>query len=741
VDGAAVIVGAGLPQELRAALRIAALAAATLAPCAYGADAAPGLPTYAGVRAAFVSSEARLYDRHGEPLAERRIDRRVRRLDWVGLEDISPAMSSALIAAEDRRFLEHHGVDWQGLAGAAWDSIWRALDGRRVRGGSTLTMQLAGLLDPALAPGSGRRTLEQKWDQARMALALEQRWSKREILEAYLNLVPYRGELVGLDAAAHGLFGKAPAGLDAREAAVLVALLRGTRAPAHVVAERACAVAAQAAPEVACAEIRALASATLAGGYRLAPRLSLAPHLAVKLLARPGERVQTTLDAALQRRAIAILADRLAELAERGVEDGALVVLDNASGDVLAYVGSSGELSDAAHVDGVVALRQAGSTLKPFLYAVALDTRLLTAASLVEDSPLVIATERGLYAPQDYEREFHGLVSVRAALGNSLNIPAVRTLGVVGLERFAGALRRLGFDTLTEPDEHYGAALALGGADVTLLALANAYRALANGGVYTPARVLPGDAAARPQRVFGAAASYVVADILADRSARALTFGLENPLAARVWAAVKTGTSKDMRDNWCVGFTSRYTIGVWVGNFSGAPMRDVSGVTGAAPVLRDLVDYLHAGATSAPAAPPPGLARLDVRFEPAVERARSEWFLRGTEMAVVRAAEGGTGATPRIRYPAADTVIAIDPDLPPGRQRVPLEAAPGGTDLVWRLDGAIVPGEGGRASWVPRPGRHRLVLEDAQGRVLAHVAFEVRGDPAAMGMAAASPRD
>ena len=191
----------------------------------------------------------------------------------------------------------------------------------------------------------------------------------------------------------------------------------------------------------------------------------------------------TTLDAPLQSYAIDTLRDHLSELTARGVEDGAVVVLDNATGDVLAYVGSSGELSSAAEVDGVVAPRQAGSTLKPFLYALAFDRKLLTAASLVDDSPLAIATARGVYVPQNYDRGFHGSVSVRTALASSLNVPAVRTLELVGLDRFHDTLRALGFDTLTQPDDYYGAALALGGADVTLLALTNAYRALANGGV------------------------------------------------------------------------------------------------------------------------------------------------------------------------------------------------------------------------------------------------------------------
>ena len=697
-------------------------------------------PSFAAVQAAYTSSEALLLDRHGDPLSELRVDAKVRRLDWVPLAEVSPAMAATLIAAEDKRFYEHAGVDWAGLAGAAWDSMWRTVDGRRPRGGSTIAMQLASLLDPALAPGGGTRTLGQKWDQAQAALALERAWPKAQILEAYLNLASYRGELTGLNAAAHGLFGKAPSGIDAREAAILVALLRNPNAPPAAVAQRACAVAALAPQALACEEVRATAMVTLAGPYRMALRWNDAPHVAAKLLKRAGERVASTLDADLQRFASATLRDHLAELAERGVGDGALVVLDNASGDVLAYVGSAGPLSSAPQVDGGTALRQPGSTLKPFLYALALDSKLLTAASLVDDSPVAIATARGMYVPQNYDRDFHGLVSVRTALASSLNVPAVRTLELVGLERFQDALKSLGLDTLTRDDEFYGAALALGDADVTLLSLTNAYRALANGGVAGPARFVPGPHTptvdAQSRRVFGAGTSYIIADILSDRGARALSFGLENPLATRVWSATKTGTSKDMRDNWCVGFTSRYTIGVWVGNFSGAPMRDVSGVTGAAPIWRDLVHRLHATEPSTPPAAMPGMTRLTVAFDPAVEPDRKEWFLRGTEMAVIESSTGGADSastvSPRIRYPAADTIIALDPDIPTGAQRVVFEAAPAAAGLRWRLDGTTLANTDsrGRADWTPATGKHMLALVDLDGRTLATVAFEVRGNSA-----------
>jgi penicillin-binding protein 1C len=693
--------------------------------------AGPAIPSFAEVRTAFATSEALLLDRDGVVLATQRADPRIRRLDWIALPDISPAVATTLVAAEDRRFYQHSGVDWPGFASAAWDSMRRTLDGRGPRGASTLTMQLAGLLDPALAITGSARSLGQKWDQAQAALALERTWTKPQILEAYLNLTSYRGELTGIDAAARGLFGKTPAGVDAREAAILVALQRGPNAPAATVAQRACAVAAVAAPEFPCEDVRATAMVALAGAYRLTQRENLAPHLAARLLKTPGARIATTLDADLQRYAVDVLRDHLAELAGRAVGDGAIVVLDNATGDVLAWVGSSGSLSSAGQVDGVLAPRQAGSTLKPFLYAYAFEARVLTAASLVDDSPVAIATERGAYIPQNYDRSFRGTVSARTALASSLNVPAVRTVELVGIDRFYDMLRQLGLDSLTEPADFYGASLALGGADVTLLALANAYRALANGGLWSTTHVVAKDAESVTRRVFGRDSSFIIGDILSDRGARATSFGLENALATRVWSAAKTGTSKDMRDNWCVGFTSRYTVGVWVGNFSGAPMRDVSGVTGAAPIWRDVVHRLHAGEPSLPPRPPPGVVRQSVEFEPPIEAERSEWFLRGTETTSMRGSlRQGTAAsvTPTIRYPTADTIIALDPDIPSDQERVVFSASPAVPGLRWRIDDVVMLAERGWADWKPVAGQHVLVLEDAEGKPLSAVKFEVRGD-------------
>jgi len=430
----------------------------------------------------------------------------------------------------------------------------------------------------------------------------------------------------------------------------------------------------------------------------------------------------STLDAPLQRLAAETLRRQLAELAGRNVEDGAIVVLDNASGQVRAWIGSNARSSAAGEVDGVLARRQPGSTLKPFVYELAFEKRLITPASLIDDSPAQIATAGGLYLPQNYDHEWKGFVSARTALGASLNVPAVRVAGLLGPDALHERLRALGF-ALPESAGWYGASLALGSADVSLLALTNAYRTLANGGVFSAPSLRAGAAAAKPVRVADPAAVYLVTDILADNNARARTFGLASALATRGFAAVKTGTSKDMRDNWCVGFTDRYTIGVWIGNASGEAMHSVSGISGAAPVWHALASALHAGAASKPPVAPGGVTRLRVGFDTGKEPPRDEVFLAGSERALQRATAEVEGARRfGITSPRDGSVFALDPDMPPAAQRITFEGEHG----QWVLDGKPL-GTAERWRWAPWPGRHRLVLVGRDHQVLQTVSFEVRG--------------
>jgi len=690
-----------------------ALVAAALAGACVAAHA---LPTFAEVKAAHRPSDFTVVDRRGTPIQTVRVDRTVRRLGWTPLAEMSPALLTAIVLSEDRRFWEHGGVDWPAVATSAWGNVWNT----RTRGASTLTMQLAGLIDDGLARPRGGRSVGQKLGQAVTAGRLEASWKKSEILEAYLNSVPYRGEIVGIDALAQTLFGKHPSGLDAHEAAIAAALVRSPNAKPADVAERACGVLTL--QRLGCVGVKGLAETALARRGGMPIGAQLAPHFARQAIDPSGAAVQASpIDSRLQRFAVGELRRQLAELAGRNVEDGAVVVLDNASGEVLAWVGSSGDLSGAAHVDGVLARRQPGSTLKPFVYELAFEKRLITPATLIDDSPAQIATGAGLYLPQNYDRAWKGFVSARTALGASLNVPAVRVGAMLGTDALHARLNALGL-ALPESAGWYGASLALGSADVSLLALTNAYRTLANGGRYAPVAMAVGNGAA-PARVTDPAATFLVVDILADNNARVRTFGWASPLATRGFAAVKTGTSKDMRDNWCVGFTDRYTIGVWVGNASGEAMHDVSGVSGAAPVWQAIAGHLHAGSPSKAPAPPAGVVAARIAFDSKQEASRDEYFLAGSERALLRSSRELVAAERfGITSPRDGSVFAIDPDIPPAAQRITFEGERG----TWRLDGRRL-GAGERLRWAPWPGRHRLELVGASGQTLQSVGFEVRG--------------
>jgi penicillin-binding protein 1C len=672
-------------------------------------------PTPDSVKAAYRSSDAELLDREGVPIQSLRIDMKVRRLPWVALADISPVLGAAVIQAEDQHFKRHSGVDIGAIGQAAWDNLFRS----RARGASTITMQLAGLLDPAVLGAAGGRSWGQKWDQASAAREIEKTWTKAQIMEAYLNLVPFRGEMQGVAAASRGLFGKVPSGLNQAESAILASLLRGTSAAPRVVARRACALVGELSWQVGCEAIEWQVATALARPAAMAA-LTPAPQVAQQLLKGASRQVRSTLDGRLQQFAQDALRRHLAALGDRNVSEGAVVVIDNASGEILAYVANRGESS----VDGVLARRQAGSTLKPFLYQLAIERRLLTAASVLDDTPVDIATDVGPYVPQNYDRQFRGDASARVSLASSLNVPAVRTLLLTGQDRFFNRLQELGFSTLDQPSDFYGPSLALGSAEVTLLDLANAYRTMANGGVYGAATLVPRPRVA-PRRVLDAGASFIVGDILADRAARSLTFGLKNELATTYWSAVKTGTSKDMRDNWCVGYTDSYTVAAWVGNFDGQPMWDVSGVTGAAPVWRDVLDHLHRNQPSRAPVPPPNVVKTVVRYQPAVEPPRSEWFLRGTDTAVVTVVPAAE-RTPKILYPGEATILAIDPDIPKGMERVVFRAQ-AARALQWQLDGKLLGPASDEVAWQPIHGAHELALVDSTGKTVARTRFQVRG--------------
>lgn len=522
----------------------------------------------------------------------------------VTLEDVAPSVLWATISAEDRRFWQHPGIDPIAVARAA-------LHGSS--GASTITQQLARRLYVA---DDGAPAALRKVREALVALQLEARRSKAEILALYLNEVYYGRGAYGIEAAARAYFGSSARDLDLAHAAYLAGLPqrpsaydperdpRPARSRQAYVLERMAAdgwISATQAAEAAGAPVAPLPAAQpQIAPHFVAHALREVARLRPDLASRTGLVIETTLDAGLQREADRLARLQLERLRERSATNAAVVAIEPATGRVLALLGSATdggpELGGA--IDMTMAPRQPGSALKPLLYAAALE-RGFTPATPLLDVPTTFTTPRGPYTPLNFDRRFHGVVPLRSALGSSLNVPAVRTLETLGLDAMLEIAHRFGLSTLSAA-ESYGLALTLGGGDVRLFDLTAAYAGIAAGGElatpYTVARVRDArgqvlyerePAAAR--RVLSPEAAYLIADILSDPDARLLGFGPTSPFELPFPAAAKSGTTTGFRDDWTIGFTPEIAIGVWVGNTDGSPTHGVSAIEGAAPIWRDVM--------------------------------------------------------------------------------------------------------------------------------------------------------
>jgi penicillin-binding protein 1C len=584
-----------------------------------------------------------LRDRFGRSLRDARAADGSRRR-WVSLDRIDPDLLAAVLATEDRRFYRHVGVDLLAALRATRANL-RA--GRVVSGGSTITMQLARILRPAPRTWAGKAV------QALWALRLERHLDKQTILEQYLNRVPLGQGAVGVESAAALYFGGEAGELSLGQAALLAGLARAPSSDNPLVSPGR----ARLRRGYALGRMRMLGYASpdaihRAGGEPLLAQARgtpfLAPHFTTQVL-RELERGggsaagawRTSLDLALQEELEAEVRHTVETLADRGARQAAAVVLDNRDGEILAWVGSPDFWADTAgQVDMVVSPRQPGSALKPFLYALAFD-RGFTPATILPDIARVYQTGTGPYRPRNYDRRYHGPVRAREALASSYNIPAVELASRLGVGTLLHTLRIAGFASLGGSADHYGLGLALGNGDVTLLELANGYRALANGGVWRPVSWRAGDPdrAVEPgQRLASERSTALVLDILGDRAARIPGFGVETPLDFPFPAAVKTGTSRHFTDNWALAATGRFTVAVWVGNFNGRPMDGVSGVTGAGPLLhRAVLATAHRyppGALPTPAstgAVALRICRLSGMLAGPECPAETEWLAPGTE--------------------------------------------------------------------------------------------------------------
>ncbi len=536
-------------------------------------------------------STTRILDRQGVLLYDQRSGGLQRHLSHV---EIPRNVLTALIATEDRTFQTNPGISLRGIVRALSHDL---LARRALEGGSGITQQYVRLqLQPI------RRTILYKIYEAWLALKVTSRFSKDDIVDLYLNHAYFGQQSYGIAAAAMTYFGKNPSELSLSECALLVGLLNAPTAlnpfkdlPSaterrNLVLRSMLSVGSLTSEEYD----EALQEPVHLSHGRIPIR---APHFVMwQLATREAEwsgadDVRTTLDTSLQSEVEQIVTNQLQKIAGRSVTSAAVVVLDAITGDVLSMVGS-GDYFDAEHdgqVNVTLSARQPGSAIKPFTYALALEDG-MTPASTVADVESEFLTKEGTsYTPRNFDYAYHGLVRLREALGNSYNIAAIKVLQRVGVQRLLGFLQQLGLSTLTDAPDHYGLALTLGDSDVKLLELARAYAVFARGGRTLSLRTLLSDRIESGQQLLDPAVAWLIADMLSDNDARSAEFGRDSPLAFPFPVAAKTGTTRNSRDNWTIGFTPNRIVGVWVGNADNTPMRGTSGITGAAPIFHDVL--------------------------------------------------------------------------------------------------------------------------------------------------------
>ena len=527
---------------------------------------------------------------------------------WVGLGEVSPDLLKATVVAEDRAFYLHPGVNPWAVGRAVFQNIRH---GQVVSGASTISQQVVRNIY------RHRRTVFAKMVEIGLALRLEHTLSKERILTQYLNRIYYGNQAYGIAAASKLYFDKPAADLSLAEAAFLAGLPRSPNAlnpyrhfdGAKKRQER---ILLQMYEQGDIGEDRW--KRARAEPLRLIPARKnfRAPHFCDFVLSqvpvsvrKTASRIRTTCDYSLQEKIETLVEDHIAALEGKNISNAAVVVLDNDSGEILSMVGSR-DFFDERHdgqVNGALSLRQPGSTLKPFTYGLGLE-RGMTAADILEDRDYYYPTPKGSYSPRNYDEKFHGAVRVRQALACSYNVPAVSLLEKLGTDLLYQRLKVLGFESLDKSPVHYGVGLTLGNGEVTLLELTRAYASIAREGLYLGDRAISRcfdlggkdiqwQERDKSRRVFSEQIAFIITDILSDRDARTPAFGYLSPLNLPFDCAVKTGTSVDFRDNWTIGYTPRYTVGVWVGNFDAEPMHNISGVTGCGPLFKDIMLLLE----------------------------------------------------------------------------------------------------------------------------------------------------
>ncbi len=719
-------------------------------------------------------ASAAVYDREGNLLRLTRGDGDVISLP-VPLAAMGDWAGQAVVAAEDKRFFRHPGIDPIAVGRALLQNL---ASGRIVSGASTLSTLTVKLIHPA-----SPRNLGVKLREAVQALLLERRAGKERILEEYLNRAPFGGNLVGIEAASLLYFGKSARDLSLAEAALLAGIpkapgrLRPDRAPKAAERRRDLVLRRMAAAGMVPAEgVGRFCEAARRPPVRrtgLHPRLTesllpkdpasavgahrrelpfLAPHYCDLVLALfPGEKkIATPLDPRLQSILESVLSAQFARLRPEGIRSGAGVIIHVPTGEVRALVGSPDyRESESGQVNCATASRSPGSALKPFIYALAFERGLATPSAVVADIPLSL----GSWRPENFSRTFEGLVSVRDALVRSLNVPAVQLVRELAPEAVLAVLKSLGLSTLDRSAREYGLSIAVGTCEVTLLDLAAAYACLAREGLFLPPRLETREPPPVPRRIFSAAAAYLVAEILSGDERALLVSGhaAETRLPR---FAFKTGTSNGLKDAWAIAWNPDYVVGIWFGNPDGRPSPALVGGEAAAPVAGEIFRRLYPGGDGPWYRKPANVVEREVCARSG-QPAGSDCPVRATDLAIAgvspsypcrvhrpgeagefwpgeiaayleksglaRApARGATGGRRRVAIasPAEDQTFALFPDLPAIPQGISLSAsAPGAERVFWFVDGVFFaesrPGEGG--FWKLQRGDHVILCCDDAG--------------------------
>jgi penicillin-binding protein 1C len=623
------------------------------------------------------------------------------------LHAVPELLVRAFVTAEDKRFFQHSGVDWTARGSALWR---RVRHGDRTRGASTITEQIVRMLHPR------PRGYAAKWIEGLEALALERKAGKAELLEFYLNQVPYASNRRGVTQAARFYFNRDLDTLSRKEILALAVLVRapsrfdlfrGTAGIEAAILRLAEALGEAELPRLRAAPLR-LESDRLP--VEAAQFVAFARAQAAQAPVKSPLHIRTTLDSGMQRFVGELLKHRLRALEGRRVSHAAALVADHATREILAWVSTG---IPETSLDLVQTPRQPGSALKPFLYAAALE-RGWTPATVIEDTPYSDRIGTGIHHFHNYSRVHYGAVTLRQALGNSLNIPALHTIRFVTPRHYLETLHRLGFRSLEQAAEHYDDGLALGNGEVSLLELVQGYAALAGRGYFLPlTALLYQDSPAGGRAVFSEEAASLVGHILSDPWARSLEFGTASVLNFPTQTAVKTGTSTDYRDAWAIGYNYRYVAGVWMGNADYAPTDGVTGSLGPALALRGIFHELTKARDTSPLYLSPRLERRDFCMPTGAPASactpRTEYFLPRTQEE--SAPRSSATRTIRLVRPVRGQDMALDPRIPAEEQAFEMRLA-GVSDadrVEWIVDGSPVARPAGTTLlWPMRRGAHSV---------------------------------